>query len=55
MQTDLIRLMSNQALRAFAQFDKAMADIAPRNRWDAIDARKELNRRDRIAALGDAA
>lgn len=55
MQTDLIRLMSNQALRAFAQFDKAMADISPRNRWDAIDARKELDRRDRIAALGNEA
>lgn len=53
--TDLIRLMSNEALRAVAQLHKPMADIAPRNRWDAIDARKELARRDRLHALGDEA
>ena len=55
MQTDLIRLMSNEALRQYARFGTAMADIAPRNRFDVIAARRELDRRDRIDALGDAA
>ena len=52
MQTDLIQIMSNEALRHFARFDMAMTDIAPRHRWDAIAARKELNRRDALATFG---
>lgn len=52
MDTDLIRLMSNEALRFYARLDRAMTDIAPRHRFDAIDARKELARRDMIDTFG---
>ena len=39
-------IMSNEALRKIARIGLKISEIAPRYRWDAIDARKELQRRD---------
>ena len=55
MQTTMIRLMSNEALRHYARFGQSLVPLKMVQRLDAIAARAELDRRDMIVAMGEAA
>jgi hypothetical protein len=53
MNTTLIKIMSNDALRYCARIGVPMNEIPSRHRFDAMCARRELNRRDYVATFGE--
>jgi hypothetical protein len=53
MQTDLIQIMSNEALRHYARIGIDLSALKIAQRYDARAARAELARRDLIVALGE--
>lgn len=55
MQTAMIQIVSNEALRHYARFGQSLVGLKMVQRLDAIAARAELDRRDMIDALGEVA
>ena len=53
MNTTLIKIMSNDALRYCARIGVPMNEIPSRHRFEAMCARRELNRRDYVATFGE--